>query len=415
MSDGKKLVSAILDAGSVETLRLIDRSLFEASEVGAFDFVVSHYRRYRELPTHRTVEAELRTRLPSADEAVGFYVKKVYDRNLFNELRAQFTDMREALQTFDVDACRAIVDRMSASCRLSTPDNDLRTIQEAGQEVLAEYDRMHENPGMSGITSGWPTLDLMTGGWQAGDLIALVARMGVGKTYAMIYMAVEARRAGYSVLFTTMEMTIAQIVRRVLAMETGITPEFLRKGMLSRYAERRLRNYVDTIAQAHKLNFYAGSFSKKLSDLDLVQAELTPDIHFVDGGYLVNPDDVPKNASRLDKVAGAFNGYKRMTITHNRPIVVSTQFSRAAGKRGKEGSLENISFSDAIAMNSSVVLGLKEGEPPYSSSRRELEVLKGREGESGKMNFNYKFAPMNFSEVAPDQVEAEAADLDWMG
>lgn len=415
MSDGRKLVAAILDSGSVETLRLVDRSLFENDEVAAFDFVVSHYRRYSELPTHRTVEGHIRKRLPTADEAVAFYVKKVYDRNLFNELRTQFTDMREALQTMNVDAARAIVDRMSASCRLSSPDSDLRTIQEAGLEVLTAYDVMHENPGMSGIPTGWPLLDTLTGGWQNGDLIALVARMGVGKTYAMIAMAVAARRAGYSVLFTTMEMTILQIVRRVLALETGITPEFMRKGQLSRYAERRLRHYVDTIAQADRLNFYAGSFSKKLSDLDLVQAELCPDIHFVDGGYLVNPDDVPKNASRLDKVAGAFNGYKRMTITHNRPIVVSTQFSRAAGKKGKEGSLENISFSDAIAMNASIVAGLKEGEPPYQSTRREIELLKGREGEAGKVLFNYKFTPMDFSEVAPDQVQAEAADLDWMG
>lgn len=415
MSDGRKLVAAILDSGSVETLRLVDRSLFEDDEVAAFDFVTRHFRRYGELPNHRTVESEIRKRLPTADEPVAFYVKKLFDRHLFQELRAQFTDMREALQTFNVDACRAIVDRMSSSCRTSSPDSDLRTFQEAGMEVLAEYDYAHENPGMSGITTGWPGLDLMTGGWQNGDLIALVARMGVGKTYAMIYMAVSARRSGKSVLFTTMEMTIAQIVRRVLAMETGITPEFIRKGMLSRHAERRLRNYVDTIAQANRFNFYAGSFSKKLSDLDLVQSELTPDIHYIDGGYLAEPDGVPKNASRLDKVAAVFNGYKRMTITHDRPIVVSTQFSRAAGKRGKEGSLENISFSDAIAMNSSVVLGLKEGQPPYQTSRREIEALKGREGETGTVAFNYKFTPMDFTEVRPDQVEAEAADMDWMG
>lgn len=415
MSDGKKLVAAILDAGSVETLRLVDRSLFLADEVQAFDLVTQHFRRYGELPTHRTVENELRKRLPHADEAVAFYVKKLYDRNLFNELRDQFTDLREAMQTMNVDACRDIVGLMASACRLSSPDSDLRTIQEAGREVLKLYENAHDNPGMSGITTGWSSLDLMTGGWQNGDLIALVARMGVGKTYAMIYMAVAARRAGYSVLFTTMEMTIAQIVRRVLSMETGITPEFIRKGMLSRMAERRLRHYVDTIAQANKFNFFAGSFSKKLSDLELVQSELCPDIHFIDGGYLAEPDGVPKNASRLDKVAAVFNGYKRMTITHDRPIVVSTQFSRAAGKRGKEGSLENISFSDAIAMNASIVLGMKEGQPPYQTSRRELEALKGREGESGTVVVNYKFEPMDFSEVRPDQMEAEAADMDWMG
>ena len=172
---------------------------------------------------------------------------------------------------------------------------------------------------------------------------------------------------------------------------------------------------MQTIAQTNKLNFYSGSFNKKQSDLEMVMSELTPDIHFIDGGYLVNPDGVAKNASRLDKVAEAFNGFKRMTITHNRPVVVSTQFSRAAGKRGKEGSLETISFSDAIAMNSSLVFALKEGKPPHQTSRRVMEVMKGREGESGEMSFNYRFSPVDFTAVPPDQVAAEAVDMDWMG
>ena len=80
MSDGKKLVAALLETGSTQTLRLVDRSLFEEDEVAVFDFGSRHFRRYGELPTIRTVETETRKRLPSVDESVDFYVKKVHDR-----------------------------------------------------------------------------------------------------------------------------------------------------------------------------------------------------------------------------------------------------------------------------------------------------------------------------------------------
>lgn len=415
MSDGTKLVAAILEAGSVQFLRQIDRSLFEENEVELFDFVSRHFRRYGELPAIGTVESRTRKRLPHPEEPVAYYIKRLYDRRLFVALREGFGGLREALQGFDVEAAREIVERMAASCRTSSPDSDLRNIREAGEEVLALYEHAHANPGMSGVTTGFPSLDLATGGYQNGDLVSWVARMGIGKSYVLIRKAKAARDAGHSVLFVTMEMTIAQIVRRMLAMDTGISPDYIRKGTLSSFAQRRLRNYVNTIARADSLHFYSGAFSKKSSDIDLLMTELSPDITYADGAYLINSDTVPKNASRIDKVAAVFGDLKRMTITHDRPIVVTTQFSRAAGKKGKDGSLETISFSDAIAMNSSLVFGLKEGNPPYEKSRRLVDTMKGREGEHAEMEINFKFSPVDFSEVPPEQTQAEAVDTDWMG
>lgn len=415
MSDGAKLVAAILETGSTQFLRQIDRSMFEESEVALFDFVSQHFRRYGELPAIATVEAETRQRLPHPAEPVPYYVKRIYDRRLFLTLREGFGGLREALQGFDVDAAREIVERLASACRTSSPDSDLRNIREASEEVLRLYEHAHANPGMSGVPTGFPTLDVATGGYQNGDLVSWVARMGMGKSYVLIHKAKVARDAGNSVLFVTMEMTIAQIVRRLLAMDTGIAPDYIRKGTLSSYAQRRLRAYVSTIASADRLHFYSGAFSKKSSDVDLLMTELAPDITYVDGGYLINSDGVPKNASRIDKVAAVFGDLKRMTITHDRPIVVTTQFSRGAGKKGKDGSLETVAFSDAIAMNSSLVFGLKEGNPPHEKARRLIDTMKGREGEDAELEINFGFSPVNFGEVPPEQAQAEAVNTDWMG
>jgi hypothetical protein len=77
--------------------------------------------------------------------------------------------------------------------------------------------------------------------------------------------------------------------------------------------------------------------------------------------------------------------------------------------------MENIGYTDAIGTHSSIVVGIKEGRPPYQDSRRILELMKGREGERGEFDINYNFAPMDFSEIPLEQQEAEGTDLDWMG
>lgn len=414
MSDGRKLVAAVLDAGSVETLRLAGEELFEDEELDLFRFVKQHYRRYAELPDAGTVESELRIRLPRAPEPVAYYMQRVYDRKLYVELREEFSSMRDALSSMDLERARQSVDRMKMACRVATPDNDVRDVAQAADVVMQMYQQAHANPGVSGIPLGWDRLDAMLGGYQRGDLVTWVARLGMGKTYIMLRQAIHAWRMGYNVLIVTMEMTIYQIVRRVLGMEAGVNPDYIRKGMVDAYGMRRLTRYIDTIAHANRFNIYAGSFSKKVSDVEVLMHELAPDIVFIDGAYLMHPDTTVRSVSRMDRVPEVFDQLKKLTITSDRPIVATSQFSRQAGKRGKEGSLETISFTDAIAMHSSLVFSIKSGPPPYETSRRFLEIMKGREGEEGSYQINYQFNPMNFSEVFTEQLTAEGVDIEWM-
>jgi hypothetical protein len=192
----------------------------------------------------------------------------------------------------------------------------------------------------------------------------------------------------------------------------GINPNYIRKGALSTVKLNRMRSLIETMLNADRLTFYAGGFSKQIDDVELLISELNPDIVFIDGAYLLNPR-AGGRMNRIEKVAHVYDDLKKMTLTHDRPIVTTSQFSRQSGKRGKEGSLETISFTDAIGMHSSLVMSIKEGEPPYQQSRREIELMKGREGEFGKICTNYGFSPPDFSEVALETRQAEATDIDW--
>lgn len=414
MSDGKKLITAIIETGSTETLRELGEDKFLDDEVSVYRFIKTHYRRYGQLPALATVEEETGVRLPEAQENLEYYKKRVFDRQLYGVLRDKFGPLRDALRDFDIDRAREAVSELQAETRAHSSSQDIRNMREASREVLRRYDDVHFQPQDSGIPTGWPQFDEATGGYQKGDLVSWVARMGVGKTYYMLNQALHAWNSGYSVLMVTMEMTIEQIARRMIGMQSGINPDYLRRGALSDHAYRRVRAHVDNLRHADRFNLFAGGFSKQVEDVEVLIHEFSPDIIFIDGAYLLNPN-TKRNMSRIEKVAEVFDLLKRVTITHDRPLVVTTQFSRQAGKRGKDGSLETISFTDAVGMHSSLVASIKEGKPPHQTSRRIVEILKGREGEHGEFAMNYRFTPIDFSEVPAEAAAAEAVDVDWMG
>lgn len=426
MSEGLKLLGSIVDTGSIHTLRDLSADLFIEEEVELYNFMRQHYRRYGRIPAIATIEEELGLDIPAAEETTEYYLSRIYDRKLYNNLKGHYETFKDSMRNNDMEAVRSVIDEMKTSTRVIHTSSDIRSFQEAVVDVMREYDHAHENPGISGIPSGWPYFDYKVGGYQPGDLVTWVARPSMGKTYVMLKQALAAWQLGSNVLIVTMEMTIEQITRRLAAMSAGINPDFIRKGTLSAYAERRLRAYADHLAGADRLHLFAGGLRKRVSDVEIITQEYCPDITFIDGVYLMQPES-KRQMAKTEKVSEVFDSLKQYTVSNNIPAVVTTQLSRLAGKKGKDSSLETVAFTDAISTHSSLVISLKEGRNPNQVNQRILEFLKGREGEAGQHTIHYTFSPMCFDEVFNENSEGEdgessipttrggqQANLDWM-
>lgn len=422
MSDGLKLLGSIIDTGSVHLIRDLDRELFLDDEVALYDLIRTHYRRYGQIPAIATAEEELGLVIPEAPEVAAYYIKRVHDRRLYSIVREKFNELKESLREFDMDEAKEVIASLHSSTRIAHTANDIRSLSEAARDVMREYRHAHENPGISGVPTGWGWFDHTVGGYQPGDLVTWVARPNLGKTYLLLKQASFAWQVGYSVLVVTMEMTIEQITRRLAAMQAGINPDYLRKGTLSTYALRRMEQYLDAMVGAERFRMFSGGLRKKVSDVELLVQEYSPDIVFIDGVYMMQPE-AKRSMSKVEKVSEVYDDLKRMTLSQNVPSVVTTQFNRTAGKKGKDGSLENIAFSDAISTHSSIVVSIGEGEAPNVKTRRVATFLKGREGEDGKFHLNYTFAPINFEEIHDNDAidgeatavrETQAVGVDWM-
>jgi replicative DNA helicase len=97
---------------------------------------------------------------------------------------------------------------------------------------LAELISKMEQTGkeLIGVPSGIISLDRITLGWQAGDLIILAARPSMGKSALAVQFVKFASQLGHPALMFSLEMTDIQVGERYLSVETGQNSYDLKRG-----------------------------------------------------------------------------------------------------------------------------------------------------------------------------------------
>src|SRR5437868_9806390 len=96
---------------------------------------------------------------------------------------------------------------------------------------------------ITGVPTGFNTLDRITYGWQPTDLIVLAARPSVGKTAFALNLARNAAlhpTKPVAVGFFSLEMSASQLVQRILSAESEIKMEKISRGKLENYEYEQL-------------------------------------------------------------------------------------------------------------------------------------------------------------------------------
>src|SRR3989339_162438 len=117
-------------------------------------------------------------------------------------------------------------------------DEAIKHIEEAGKR----------EDGLSGVPSGFTSIDRITSGWQPSDLVIIAARPSMGKTAFVLSMArniaVEHKQA---VGFFSLEMSSVQLVNRLIVAETEIDSTSIRNGKLQPHEWTILDKKIKTL------------------------------------------------------------------------------------------------------------------------------------------------------------------------
>lgn len=418
MSLFRQAVKAAITNGAPGALRDVRQEHLLEEEQGLFRFVFQHLQQHGSLPTEETLTRN-EYPLVRADEPVSYYLAEMRRRYAYNLLKDPVPRLSQLMLQRDVEGIESLMRECISEIGSTLRPRSYSSLATALDMVLDDYEYAKTHPGLRGVTFGWATPDELTLGAMGGDFIVIAGRPSMGKSWLLEHCAYAAQMAGKSSIVISMEMPIIQMARRRIGRDTGINPNFIRGGKLSRWAEEKLYERIEALKRsAAPVHFLSGDASKEVSGIADMAAEYAPDIIYIDSAYLLSPTLRKQGgyASGWEELKDVIREIKALSLSINRPIVGTFQFNRNVKKRTtKRLDLGDIAGTDAIPQDASIVFGVREGMAPFEQRMRHVEMLKNREGEVRDFPVHFSFYPINFREtVYPTQDGQTIASSDWM-
>lgn len=412
MSYAKRFLAASLATADLSAFLKYGRTdhLFELDPVGkpAHDFIKSYIETTGQMPSIDLVEEESEVNFTAEDAAPEWLHAKATEEHV---KRAMKLMVQNAKDTFNDDP-------LGALSQMSQAIYDLEAARAAPNvssfkdaiDVLWPYLLNKWNPNGGTVEFGWQYLDSQSGGLQAGDMISLVGQPGKGKTWFMLWIALNIwRTLKQPVVFVSLEMSKEQVLERLAAMYTHTAADFFKFG------------------QAPSLFAKGPSPKAKVKQqlIDLKASDM-PDLIVVDGTQIATAEDViavcrqygaaaclidAAYALDTDGVKSIYEGVAKNVKTLKRklaaplqiPVIASWQFENLKNlKKGEKPSMDNIGYTRAIAEYSSIILALLQEEEQGNAEslyQRIIDVLKGRNGEVGQFRVKWDFQNMDFGEL----------------
>jgi replicative DNA helicase len=273
---------------------------------------------------------------------------------------------------------------------------DFTSAEISATRVVSRIEDMRNNPEeLSGVTSGYPSIDKVTHGWQKTDLIILAARPSVGKTAFALNLALNA--AGHPdkskripVGFFSLEMSADQCTQRILSAMSEIWLEKIARGRMEEHEMRQLyKRGVEALSEVPI--FIDDSAALNVFELRAkvrrMVAKHNCGMIIIDYLQLMSGTGENKNSNREQEISKISREIKKLAKELQVPIIALSQLSREVEKR-KEGNkmpqLSDLRESGAIEQDADMVMFLYR--PEY------YEVTADEFGESNKGETHVKIA-----------------------
>ena len=267
-----------------------------------------------------------------------------------------------------------------------------KNFEEIGQVLAKTINRIDElrtkTEDISGVPTGFPTLDRITYGWQPTDLIILAARPSVGKTAFALNLARNAAlhpTKPIPVGFFSLEMSAPQLVQRILSAESEIKMEKISRGKLEDYEYQQLHAkglkkleraplYIDDTAALNIFEFRAKA--RRLVNKHKVGIIIIDYLQLMSGSG-------DRNNNREQEISNISRSLKALAKELNIPIIALAQLSRSVEQRAgdKKPMLSDLRESGAIEQDADIVLFVYR-EEYYIQAR---EPKRPAEGEDAKV------------------------------
>ena len=414
-------ISKLLETGDMSSVndRQIKPYYFSGMNVKVFRYLQEYFMKNNELPTSRVLASQfpdftfesyvntLGNEVVGTEEPLNYWCEELRKKVTHNTLCDSFEEVYEMLEGLNTQGALDKIKQTILHIESNLVETSAIDMTQDAENRKEMYRKRKENQGMIGIPMGIDKLDMILKGMQEKQLITLIAKTGLGKTWFYVLLASHCMLNNYRVLFFTTEMSEEQVEDRIEAMLMGMMyGDFnynkFKSGTLDAEDEKRYFEFLD---RKEKLEPLIIETATGVSNVNAKIQQYKPDVVFIDGVYLME-DDRGAEQDWL-RVAHITRDLKMLAKNNKLPILINSQADRTTStKTGPE--LDNIGFSSAIGHDSDVVLALFRDEEMLEDREMKVKVLKQREGTTGSVLLNWDFSTMNFSSIYSDVSQEQA-------
>lgn len=263
---------------------------------------------------------------------------------------------------------------------------------------IKEVERLYANQGqLSGVSSGFTQLDILTSGLQPSDLIIIAGRPAMGKTSLVLSMArhigLDSKRP---VAVFSLEMSKEQIVMRMLCAESRVSNSKVRSGKLADTDFPRLVDAASKLAQADIFVDDTPAISvlemrakaRRLHREKPLAAVIIDYLQLMRGGSR----KVERREQEISEISGAL---KALAKELNVPVIALSQLNRSVeGRQDKRPMMADLRESGAIEQDADIIGFVYRDEVynPESTDKgvAELIISKHRSGPVGTVRLAFQ-------------------------
>ena len=383
------LLNAILTQGHmIPAIKRLDESYFRVEEYrSVYTFLKEYYMNYKKVPPPSIIRQSFPTFSYQQEEgSIDFFITSIIEQRFATELSSLLVRTGEKLKSTDIASkvLEFATEGLSSIRSLTGKDEDIDIIATADSRKDAYLKACVESSshgGLSGITSGFPTLDDVTNGFKGGELITIMGLPGIGKSFLGLHFAKEAWLAGFKPLYISLEMNALQVALRFDALITGLKHGNIKHGKL---LQEELKIYKDHLegAQQGRPKFIVSTPSRCTQTTVFSKlVEHKPDMCVVDYVSLLTDDNGGKEWQAIDNIMKDFKNYA-MDKDINIPIMVICQVHRGFDRSSDSlPELADIAHAFSITAHSDIVLALHQNVVAKSENKMRFGVLKNRDGD----------------------------------
>ena len=299
---------------------------------------------------------------------------------------------------------------------------DVRTMLSSDKLVLKVFDELqakYENKSVvTGIQTYYTDFDAMTAGLQNSDLIIIAGRPSMGKTAFALNVALRsAARSEVPTAIFSLEMSMEQLMTRLLAVQAKVNLSNLRTGYLDDQDWSRLHEAADIISRSPIFI----DDTPALSSLELqarcrrLKSEHNLGLVVVD--YLQLMRGSKNIDSREQEISEISRNLKALAKELHIPVIALSQLNRKVEERtDKRPMMADLRESGAIEQDADIIIFLyrdaayNKSEDNPLKNHAEIIIGKQRNGPVGKVELFFKKEYTRFENMNASVYPSELPD-----